>query len=267
MKQKGRMMWGNEYKIKDIAAKAEAYQIVELYSFTKPEEIILENIAMARGVLVVEGPLHGAEARLVRKGGRGIIRVSEDLREMGRKRFSIAHELGHWELHKDIFSDVYSEVAMKGYGVNKIEIEANIFAAELLMPSKLFRPRCEDVQPNLQSIKRLADEFNTSFTSAIVRFVDETDHSCAVVFSAEGRVTWWRPSRKCEEIWFESKQEIRKGSLAWECLNGNSVPSRWQRVPAEIWLHDPGKYEINKVFEQSILLGGYGVVLSLLWID
>lgn len=260
-------MWDNKDEIREFSSKATAYNIVDLYSLTKPEDIILENIAMARGVFVIEGPLYGAEARLVRKGNQGIIRVKEDIPEVGRKRFAIAHELGHWELHKDISSDVYSETTMKGYGPNKIEIEANIFAAELLMPSKLFRPRCEAIVPKLQSIKRLADDFKTSLTSAAVRFVDETEHSCAVVFSDGGKVTWWRRSHSCEEIWFERRQDIKEGSLAWDCLHGMDAPQDGQRVPAEAWLHDPENYAIDKVLEQSILLGGYSVILSLIWID
>jgi len=54
---------------------------------------------MARGVLVLEERLEGAEAHLLRTTGKGVMRVKAALPELGRKRFAIAHELGHWELH------------------------------------------------------------------------------------------------------------------------------------------------------------------------
>ena len=56
---------------------------------------------MDRNVLVREGALSGSEAYLIRKGNKGIIRVRKDIPEAGRKRFAIAHELGHWEMHSE----------------------------------------------------------------------------------------------------------------------------------------------------------------------
>lgn len=255
-------------EINEIGAKAAAFQITQQYSFARPEEIILEDIAMARGVVVVEGPLEGAEARLIRKGEHGIIRVRENIPEVGRKRFAIAHELGHWELHPDISQmDLYSETGMKGYGSDPVEIEANIFASELLMPTKLYRPRCEGVNPNLQLISNLASQFQTSLTSAVVRFVEETDQSCAVVFSEDGLVTWWRKSDPAKGIWIDWKQMIRQGSLAWDLLKDKTVPEGGERVDAEAWMENCERYEVDKIFEQSIKLGHYPVILSLLWID
>lgn len=46
-------------------ARSAASGLVKRFAFTRPEEIIVEDIAMARGVFVVEGSLHGSEARLV----------------------------------------------------------------------------------------------------------------------------------------------------------------------------------------------------------
>jgi len=252
----------------EIKAKATAYRITQEYSFSKPDEIILEDIAMARGVLVVEGALDGAEARLIRKGNKGIIRIREDIPEVGRKRFAIAHELGHWELHPDISQlDLYSEAAIKGYGSDPVELEASIFASELLMPTKLYRPRCKDVMPNIRLVKVLADEFQTSLTSAVVKYVQETEQSCAVVFSENGKVTWWQRSDNCNELWFEKRQQIHKESLAWQCLNGGVVPEDGEVVPFEMWIESENRYRVEKIREQSLKLGRYPVVLSLLWVN
>lgn len=64
-----------------------------------------------------------------------------------RSRFSIAHELGHYLLHKDsrsLFIDkrnfaVYHRNELSSTGEDRLEIEANRFAAALLMPTDMLR--------------------------------------------------------------------------------------------------------------------------------
>ena len=63
----------------DINPKAVAYRLTQMFVITEPKEIDLEAIAMERGALVVNEPLQGCDARLIRKGEKGIIRVSNNL--------------------------------------------------------------------------------------------------------------------------------------------------------------------------------------------
>ena len=62
-----------------------------------------------------------------------------------RQRFSIAHEIGHLVLHdkKELFIDKVVRVnfrdAKSSMAIDHNEIEANQFAAELLMPRELVR--------------------------------------------------------------------------------------------------------------------------------
>ena len=78
----------------------------------------------------------------------------------GRKMFTIAHELGHWMLHRDFF-----EAHPKEYAVlprfqkpvrNTLEREADCFAAELLVPKRLLVPISD------AGAARLADLFGVS---------------------------------------------------------------------------------------------------------
>lgn len=74
-----------------------------------------------------------------------------------RQRFSIAHEIGHALLHLpaeppasgDAVVDKPIEVLFRdgiaAMGVDKREIEANAFAAELLMPAKALRERFREL--------------------------------------------------------------------------------------------------------------------------
>jgi len=79
------------------------------------------------------------------KDGIGIIGVNA-LHHPNRQRFSAAHELGHHELHaqeieKKVHVDKGFRVLLRddvsSRGVDPLEIEANAFASELLMPRDL----------------------------------------------------------------------------------------------------------------------------------
>lgn len=60
----------------------------------------------------------------------------------GVRRFTIAHELGHWLLHDSTVA--FREMAINGHesrhqGRSPVEREADLFAAEILMPEKQIR--------------------------------------------------------------------------------------------------------------------------------
>lgn len=90
----------------------------------------------------------------------------------GRKRFTIAHEIGHFVLkHNNTNIFEYSTNALQrnnlsSKGQDPQEIEANAFAAELLMPENLFRFLCEDVG---LSDQELAYEFGVTTNDVEIR--------------------------------------------------------------------------------------------------
>ena len=239
----------------------------ELY-ISSPEEIRLEDIAMLNGVLVREGGIEGADARLLRSGDKGIIRVNSSIRELGRKRFAIAHELGHWKLHQGVsqYWDC-SEQDMINYSGSSIEVEANTFASELLMPARMFRPACRKSDPSIDFLRKLADDFSTSLTSTAVRYVEEVKESCIVVFSEQGKVKWWKGKDECSlSGWIDSGQRIDSESAAWDCLKDGVTITRMQKVPKTCWFQNLREYNNFEVYEQAMKLGNYPVILSLLWI-
>lgn len=258
------MMKKEEPKL--ISAKGAAFQIIQSLGMSSPLEVSLEDIAMSRGVLVMDGNLEGAEARLVRKGDRGIIRVKQGISEIGRRRFALSHELGHWELHKNQSQwNACSENELHDYTNSNLEIEANAFAAELLMPTSLFRPRCESEEPSLNLLKRLADEFQSTLTATAIRFVEEIRQPCMVIFSKDGVVQWWRKSDKSDGLWIEKNWALKKESDAWECTQGRMAESsKFEFVEPETWFNEEVCVRTERVYEQSMRLGRYPTVLTLL---
>ncbi|MCY4674360.1 MAG: ImmA/IrrE family metallo-endopeptidase [Bacteroidetes bacterium] len=82
-----------------------------------------------------------------------------------RQNFTIAHELGHWLLHKDLFeNDPDKHVVLPRFSKpdtnDPLELEANTFAANLLVPDRLLRP----VASGFVQIKTLMRLFDVSRT-------------------------------------------------------------------------------------------------------
>ena len=81
-----------------------------------------------------------------------------------RKRFTLAHELGHYLLHRDkiINSRHEDHILLRDNEYTPIEREANEFAAELLMPEKQFRGF---ITNGVKKIKDLAEKFQVSVSA------------------------------------------------------------------------------------------------------
>lgn len=250
-------------------AKLAASRIIRKYEITSPEEIRLEAIAKCCGILVREEELEGAEARLIRSGDSGIVRINRNIPEVGRKRFAIAHELGHWTLHQSKSSiwDCSSDDMMKYSDKNPLEVEANTFASELLMPSIIFRPECRKSDPSLEIIIALAQKFNTSITATSVRFVQECKEPCLVVFSEDGRVRWWKSKEEASSTtWIDHGQKIHTDSAAWDCLRDGVEITKLQKVQKTAWFQNLREYRKFDLYEQAMKLRGYDVIISLLWL-
>lgn len=92
-----------------------------------------------------------------------------------RKRFTVAHEIGHFVLHRsqsEVFVDAFYRNDDSSKGINPEEIQANAFAAELLMPEKVLREKLS-VQPldvfDEEALTQLAEEFEVSPQALAIR--------------------------------------------------------------------------------------------------
>ncbi|WP_417495139.1 ImmA/IrrE family metallo-endopeptidase [Maricaulis sp.] len=82
-----------------------------------------------------------------------------------RQRFTAAHELSHYLLHRPLIGDGLTDDVLYRSGLsNRQEAEANRLAAEILMPRKLIefaRSKISDVEDN-EMIEALAQQFVVS---------------------------------------------------------------------------------------------------------
>ncbi len=99
------------------------------------------------------------------KDGVPIIGVNA-LHHPNRQRFTIAHECGHLMLHRDIITSavhvdkdfpVLMRDTVSSQATNSIEIQANQFAAELLMPTELLEKALAGIRFDIDNDKPIED--------------------------------------------------------------------------------------------------------------
>lgn len=252
---------GLELKIREAEKKAS--EIIRKFGIYQPDHIRLEDIAFALGVQIREGSLRGAAARIIRVGSHAIIRLPNNESNEARRRFSIAHELGHFVLnHQGVSLEIIctENDMMNWYALDK-ETEANFFASELLMPKELVKMYCDVREVSLEPAKRIASDFKTSLTSAAIRFVKFCPEPCALICSEESKIKWFV---KSSEWWpfIRKGQKLDKRSLAIEYFLGQVIPAEGEDLCPDVWLAET---KINNVFEHSVALEQYGLVLTMLW--
>lgn len=246
-------------------ARRAALKLVDHYGITDPKEIDLESIAWGLGIDVQESNLKGSEAQLIRKGKVGLIRIRHGERNTPRGRFSIGHEIGHWTLHPTQSQYwVCTSDQIHRYQGSAMEIEANAFSAELLMPSPLFKPICDKGSASFGLVDHLAQTFGTSVQAAALRMVDESREPVAVVLSDGEAVCWSKRSpRRLGEFCFHIPRgrKLHCDTLAWNAsLDGDSSGL----VEAKAWFPDLKDAHRYVVQEDARYIESYGVTLSIL---
>ncbi len=98
----------------------------------------VEEIAIRLGAdIAYEAYVGDVSGMLYRRNGRALIGVNST-HAATRQRFTVAHEIGHLVLHKGrpMFIDSFVRINWRNGASDTEEVQANGFAAELLMPRK-----------------------------------------------------------------------------------------------------------------------------------
>ncbi len=113
---------------------------------------------------------------LLVEGGKATVVINRR-HHPNRQRFTAAHELGHYFLHAceddHIFVDkAYHRSPLSSTGIYQQEIEANRFAAALLMPEEFIIEHTDGIDLTDLDIYRLADEFGVSEQAMTLRLAN-----------------------------------------------------------------------------------------------
>jgi Zn-dependent peptidase ImmA (M78 family) len=138
----------------------------------KSPPVPVEVLASAVSAEIRYEPFPGQLSGMVHRqtAGGAVIGINS-LHPLTRQRFTIAHELAHLVLHKDedLHIDETSAIRFRSElsskAVDAGEIEANQFAAELLMPSKMLFSEINKLPDDLgteEAVTKLAELFQVS---------------------------------------------------------------------------------------------------------
>lgn len=155
-------------------------RLLQLAGVNEPP-VPVERIARLLGAQLRYVPFEGELSGLLfQEQGRIIIGVNE-LHPKTRQRFTIAHELGHLELHhySELHIDHHYRILLRSerssQAIDPEEIEANAFAAELLIPQALLekdvKERAIDYEDD-EMIRTLALRYKVSLQAMIFRLTN-----------------------------------------------------------------------------------------------
>jgi Zn-dependent peptidase ImmA (M78 family) len=239
----------------------EARRLLLRLGMTAPELIDVETVAKELGAMLRFRPLDNCAAFIVGRNERAVI-VVDERSGMERRRFSVAHEIGHWIFDRSESAGSLSCDAhdMREFGVpGTREARANRFAANLLMPSFLFGPASVGRPITFETVADLAEQFRTSRTSVAVRLVKRSPRPAILVYSNVSNPGWSISAPNTPPS--ASKAAANIGAVAYDLMQGRRHAPGPIEVNARCWF-DEGN---GKVWEQSIETGRGHVLTILSW--
>lgn len=212
----------------DVAALA--LEAAKIFSYPDPiVEVQAASIERFDGALV---PRNGRKEWL--------LLYSDAVTSPGRIRFTQAHELGHYILHRLRPNPPRcSSQDMLNWSQDEhdIEAQADLFASYLLMPLDDFRKQIS-APVDLDLFGRCADRYGVSLTAAILKWLQYTDELAVLVMSNDGYINWAWSSEPAFNAgaFFRSKHDViavPSGSIAANASVENDRGG--VEIPASIW--------------------------------
>jgi IrrE N-terminal-like domain len=140
--------------------------------FLESAPVDLDGMAVALSLLVFDvGTFHHDESGRIRRIFEGdridyVIEINSQHSE-NRRRFTLAHEISHYLLHRDQIGDgVTDDMLYRSRLGDHIETEANRLAAELLMPRMLVKTL---FRSGIRSLTQLCEMFKVSDAAMRIR--------------------------------------------------------------------------------------------------
>lgn len=181
-----------------------------------------------------------------------------------RQRFTICHELAHIVL--GIPSDHKSSPWWSYAGKSQNEIFCDVFASELLLPHKLFKPLIDEMNISLVKVDELAARFEASTMATGSRFAAFSPTPCAFVLSEKGIIRYASRSTALREAnaWIPTRVPLPIGSVAERIrtAEGDDGP---QEIEADIWFSDWDRGGV--LLEDARHIRQWDQTVALLWFE
>lgn len=200
--------------------------------------------------------------------GWGII-YNSAVTSKGRINFTLAHEFGHYLLHRLMYPQGVrcgqQEMVRWDTEFGQIEHQANQFAANFLMPLDDFRRQIPaSAMVDIEMLRACADRYNVSMIAAVLRWLAYTQKRALLVVSRDGFILWARssePALRTGAFFRTSRGPIEIPASSLPLSPDGLVDGRGELD------HPPGVWFSEPVREATILSEQYDFSLSLLLLE
>jgi hypothetical protein len=237
-------------------------EILSDLGIRQPKDLDIEAIAMHCAALIQYKPLSGCEARIMGLDDSAIITINVNS-SPERKRFSGGHELGHWMRDRGTATFQCNEqMFVREWSEDNPEKRANRFAADLLLPAKMFRPLSKDQPITFATVEKLADLFKMSISATAIRLVEYGSYPAMLICNTAAGRQWYVASSTVNgKLW--PVDRLGQSTVAAALLQGRTPASGPQDKRAEQWIKN-FRADQYWVKEDSMLWANQSV-LSLIW--
>lgn len=206
---------------------------------------------------------------LIRAEGKTIILVNNDIKNVGRINFTKAHELGHFSLNHKGQQFECSRYDMNDSTKKPMEVEANQFAKEFLLPEHMVKPITMSAPFDFDTIRSIGNEYMVSKLVAAFRVLDFHLGNYVVIGSKHGIITQFGMSKSLIGKVRPLKLGciINEKSFAKACLISKYRMNGYSFIDPKVWItrNDTGLKISLK--EYSRVDKSSGSVLTLLKVD
>lgn len=196
-----------------------------------------------------------------------LLLYNETVSSPGRVRFTQAHELGHYILHRharDSFQCNDADMLNWSRDDKDIEGQADLFASYLLMPLDDYRKQVTNVV-DLDLLGHCADRYGVSLTAAILKWLQYTDEKAVLVMSNDGFINWaWssEPAAKAGAFFRTRNSVIPVPDSSLAAKSEIQHDRTGTLIHASVWF--PHARADTPLREMKIYAEQYGIVVSLL---
>lgn len=237
-------------------------------------ELIARDISSHQAdpiVKIAGGELDGFEGGLyLRKKGWYVI-YNNQVQSNGRINFTIAHELGHYLLHRnqqEEFECGTDDLLDWRSKARQLEAEADRFSAMLLMPLDDYRRQVGSNAIDLEILSACAERYDVSLLASMRQWIELNQKRAIMVVSRDGFIKWSWSTEKARKTgnYFRFAREtiaIPEDSIAaCEHLLDATEARRGIEIPAQTWFpHEPSGMSAR---EMRIISDQYDLVISLI---
>lgn len=248
-----------------------AQQLLRIFNIKTTPALSFNHIFKHYNIIYDEMDYGNADfmGSLIRAEGKTIILVNTDIKNAGRINFTKAHELGHFSLnHKGVQFEC-SRTDMLDSTRKPLEIEANQFAKEFLLPAHMLSPISMSAPFDFDTIRAISNEFMVSKLAAVFRILDFNLGNYAVISSKDGIIKHLGMSKSLmgKINFLKSGDLLHNNSYAKECLISNFRMGGYESIDSNTWVARNKSGSAIKLKEYSRADKSTGSVLTLLKLD